>query len=159
MATRPRKKTSAAGVRRSVPGRKQQVERLNHQTIQALKAAFALVQTTLDLNGNSGPQWIGGSLWADIYTRSGTFIGTIHYALPKQFLSTVGVHDVRLEPKGGRFFRSGGEDQPVNLTVERGRVSSDARVSVSQHPGDAAGESFSAISGRRGAVHNRNGGR
>lgn len=157
MATRPRKKTSAASVRRPMPRRKFKVEGFDDQTLQALKATFTLIQETLDTHWNPGPKRPGGSLWADLYTGSGAFIGTLHYALPEQFLSTVGVHDVRLEPKGGRFFRSSGEDQPSDPPTKRGRVPRDARVSVSQHPSDAAGESFSKISGRRGIIHNRDG--
>lgn len=158
MAIRSRKKISAAGVRHSVHRREQQVQGLDNQTLQTLKAAFTHLQETLDSDGNARSKWLGGSLWADLYTRSGTFIGTLHYSLPEQFLCKIGVQHVRLEAEI-RGFRGGGrEDFPVIASTQRGGLLGDAGAGVSEHTNFPSGASDAKISGRGRTVHNRNGG-
>lgn len=157
MATRPRKKAPAAQVRHPVHRREQQVQGFDYETLQAVKAALADIQKALDSYGNSRPERLRGSIWADLYTRSGAFIGTIYHTLPEQLLSKVGVLDVRMEPPPGGFFRGGREDIPIDLAAVSRGLPTDASAGLSEHLNYLAREGVSKVPRRGGTVHNVNG--
>ncbi len=77
-----RSDSKATKLRHSVHRREQQIQELNDAEIQVTEAVTRFVRAKVDLDWYTGAKWTHGSIWADLYSGSGSKSGKIHYSLP-----------------------------------------------------------------------------
>lgn len=119
------KKTS---VRRTVRRRVNKIQGFTNSEIQTLEAALAILQTALDPNRNSAPEWFRRSLRPSLYNGLGKVFRALYNPFPKQILRKGRMEHVLLASKTRRVSRGSGKDKPSCHTSVRGGSPGDAQL-------------------------------
>lgn len=106
--------------------RKQQVQRFTDPEIQVLEELSAFIQETVDSYRDSSAQRIDGPLRASVYLRFGQSAGPIYYSLPAEFLYTIGVRGILVDPEGRFIWENHRQSLSLDSAAKRGRLLADA---------------------------------
>ncbi len=122
------RKSKKASVRRVGDRRVKQIQRLTNKEIQAIEALVESISTAMDFDWDPSPQRSARPFWAVVYPRFREVTWALRKSLQKRILHSKRIRRVHVEPKARYDGEGDRQNKPLGVTVVRGGLPPDARI-------------------------------